>query len=782
MATLASSLVANAVPIPRTRLIGRESERGTARASLLDEAVPLLTLTGPGGVGKTRLALAVTQDVAGAFADGVAFIDLSPLTDPALVLPAIAGAVGVTESGDAPLTEVLTAALRPRQLLLLVDNCEHLLVIAAELVADLLAACPAIQILATSRAPLRLRGERELPVSPLSLPSRGASLADVTRADAVTLFVRRAQAVRPDFDVTEQNAGQLAEVCQRLDGLPLAIELAAAWMKVLTPPVLLDRLGGRLLELTGGARDLPARQQTLRGAIAWSHDLLGEDERTLFRRLGTFVGGWTIEAAEAVARSGAPGGLDALAALAALVDHSLVRHEVPHDEESASEPRYTMLEMIRAYAQQQLVASGETETARDAHAAFFLALAEAAAPQLHGPEQLTWLERLEAEHDNLRAALAWTLERGETETALQLTGALGEFWRVRGHLSEGRAWLDRALANGTAGGSGAPRAKALQEAGTLAWCQGDYRAAAALLEESLARWRTLDDARGIAWTLAFLADAVGDLGETDRATALYEEALALFRRLADERGIAMVANDLGVEAQRLGDLERAESLFAEALALDRKLGNQGWANLRLANLADVALLRNRAVEAAALYQESLAAAWALGHKTVCQVGLVGLARTAAATGHPRRAARLLGAAEAYGEAIGAPLQVEERAGFERALALAREALGVQGLAAELAVGRALSPEQAVAEAPSATTEPEAAPPPTSSAPANPFRLTQREREVLTLLAQRFTNKEIAEALFVSARTVQTHTISIFSKLGVDNRRDAAALAVRHGLA
>ena len=441
-----------------------------------------------------------------------------------------------------------------------------------------------------------------------------------------------------------------------------------------------------------------------------------------------------------------------------------------------------MLETIRAYAQERLTASAETAAARDAHAAYFLALAEAAEPRLHGPEQLAWLERLETEHDNLRAALAWTLERGENETALRLTGALGEFWRVRGHLSEGRSWLDRALASGTADGGGAPRAKALQEAGTLAWCQGEYGAAAALLEESLARWRTLEDSREIASTLAFLADAVGDRGEADRATALYEEALSLFRRLADERGIAMVANNLGVEAQLHGDLDRAETLFAEALALDRKHGNQGRANLRLANLADVALLRDRVVEAATLYRESLAGAWALGHKTICLIGLVGLARTAAATGHPRRAARLLGAAEAYGEAIGAPVQVEERDGLERALALAREALGEEGLAAELAVGRALSPEHAVTEALATTAEPEAAPPPPPSAPADRFRLTQREREVLTLLAQRLTNKEIAEALFVSARTVQTHTISIFTKLGVDNRRDAAALAVRHGLA
>jgi predicted ATPase/DNA-binding CsgD family transcriptional regulator len=774
MAAVAPELQVESLPIPRTRLIGRETERAAARRLLLHHAVPVLTLTGPGGVGKTRLALAIAQDVADAFTDGVAFVDLSPLADPALVLPAIAGAVGVIESGGGLLAKQLAAVLRPRQLLLLLDNCEHLLASVAGLVADLLTACPAVQVIATSRAPLRVRGERELPVSPLVLPSRGAGLADVARADAVALFVRRAQAVRPDFEVTEQNAAAVAEVCHRLDGLPLAIELAAAWMKALPPPVLLDRLGGRLLELTGGRRDLPARQQTLRDTIAWSHDLLGVDERTLFRQLGTFVGGWTIEAAESVATAGVPSGLDVLAGLAALVDHSLVRQE----EGPAGEPRYAMLETIRAYAEEQLAASGETVAARDAHAAFFLTLVEAAEPRLHGPEQLMWLDRLEVEHDNLRAALAWTLERSETESALRLAGALGEFWRVRGHLSEGRAWLDRALE----GGDGAARAKALQEAGTLAWCQGDFEVAAVLLEESLARWRALDDPGGIAWTLAFLADAVGDRSESDRAIALYEEALFLFRRLADERGIAMVANNLGVEAQRRGDLDRAETLFAEALALDRKHGNQGWVSLRLANLADIALLRDRAAEATTLFRESLTEARALGHKTVCLVGVVGMARTAAATGYPRRAARLLGAAEAYGEAIGAAIQMGEREGFERAVTLVREALGEEELAAEFAVGRALSPEQAVAEALAPTTEPEAAPPPAPSAPGDPFRLTRREREVLTRLAQRLTNKEIAEELFLSPRTVQTHTISIFTKLGVDNRRDAAALAARHELA
>src|SRR5215208_1361545 len=447
MAPPASSSPLQTVPHPRTRLIGRQTELAAAHALLLDEAVPLLTLTGPGGIGKTRLALAIAHDLIDHFADGVAFVDLAVIADGALVPGAVGRVLGTAvETGPDP-DEQLAAFCRPRQLLLVLDNCEHLIESVAALTSRLLAACPALQVLATSRAPLHLHVEHELPVPTLL---RGADAAD-----AVALFVERARMVRPGFRLDATTEPVLAAICRQLDGLPLAIELAASWIRLLLPGPLLARLSDRVLELTGEARDLPARQQTLREAIAWSHDLLSDGEQVLFWRLGVFAGGFDLDAASAVAAvAGGPDG-DVLAGLAALMYQSLVQRA-----EGGKAPRFAMLETIRSFAVERLEASGELAAVREAHARYFLGLAEATAPHLEGPEQATWLDQLDRDHANLRAALGWVQERGDAGTGLRLAGALGLFWFMRGDLAEGRSWLSTVLAM-PAATEPAIRAKAL---------------------------------------------------------------------------------------------------------------------------------------------------------------------------------------------------------------------------------------------------------------------------------------------------------------------------------
>ncbi len=520
------------LPAPLTSFVGREREAEVLVNLLRRADTRLVTLTGPGGVGKTRLALRVAEALAPEFADGAAVVPLATVLDVELVAPTLARVLRVRGVGDRPPVEHLVAALRDRRLLLVLDNFEHI-VEAAPLVADLLAACPRLAVLATSREVLRLSGEHAFALNPLALPEAEADHESIAQAEAVRLFALRAQAARVDFALTETNTSTVAEICQRLDGLPLAIELAAARVAHLPPVVLLARLDRRLPLLRGGARDLPARLRTMRDAIAWSYDLLDEGEQVLFRRLSVFVGGSTLEAAEAVAGDL---GIDVLEGVASLVGKSLLRLE-----DEGSDVRYRMLETVREFGLEQLASSDEESVIRVAHAAFFLALAEAAEPCLMGPDEATWLERLATELPNVRAALAWTLEREDAEAALRLATDLFWFWYSRSDRREGERWLEAALAK--TGGGATARADALIAAAILATVR-NCTAAVALAEEGLVIARAHGYASGSARALLALGIAAEWVGDFDRAVVVEEEALALLRELNDPFRSALVLVNL----------------------------------------------------------------------------------------------------------------------------------------------------------------------------------------------------------------------------------------------
>jgi predicted ATPase len=609
------------LPAPLTPLVGREQEVAAVCSLLRHPEVRLVTLTGTGGVGKTRLGLEVGTNLLDDFADGVCFVPLAPISDADLVIPTIAQALGIKEAGERTVADLLQAHVRDKRLLLLLDNFEQVLVAAARLSA-LLADCPQLKLLVTSRAVLHIHGEHEFPVPPLALPDlahlpEGEALAEYA---AVTFFLQCAQAAKPDFQATPANTRAIAEICVRLDGLPLAIELAAARVKLLPPQALLARLGHRLQVLTSGARDAPVRQQTLRSMLAWSYNLLDAQEQRLFRRLSVFVGGCTLEAVEGLYTALGEMPADVLDGVASLIDKSLLRPS----EQEGGEPRLLMLATIREYGLEVLASSGEMESTLRAHAHYYLRLAKDAEVEIGGPRQAAWLNRLERDHDNLRAVLQWSLEQAgnkeaienerSMETALRLGGALRSFWVVHGHISEGRSFLERALA--VREGIKAPvQAKALIVAGHLAFIQSDYDRAEPLFQQSLVLYRQLEDQPGIAFALSLLGSVAWTKGQMAAARALTKEALAIARQVDDMERIANALFILGLVSSSQGEYDGARALFEESVAIHRVLGNKQGIAHALSQLAQVLLVsQGDLARVSLLLEECLALSQEVGFK------------------------------------------------------------------------------------------------------------------------------------------------------------------------
>jgi predicted ATPase/DNA-binding CsgD family transcriptional regulator len=813
------------LPAPRSSFVGRERETEEVERELA--MTRLLTLTGVGGSGKTRLALEVARDLVEAYPNGVWLVELASLSEEALVPKAVAEALEVLERPAEPLLDTLAEVLRDRQLLLILDNCEHLLEASARLVDKLLDSCPRVRIMATSREALGVEGEIRWVVPPLSVPElkpTTPSSEELEGYESVRLFVERARGRDSTFSLSPQDAQTVAEICLMLEGIPLAIELAVARVGILSLEQISERLTDSLKLLTGGTKTQMVKQRTLRGALDWSYELLSEEEKELFGRLSVFAGGWTLEAAEAV---GAGGGLEegeVLDLLSGLVEKSLV---MARGSEQGG-VRYRLLEPVRQYAREKLEESGETQAAKRAHAGYFLVLAEESEPELFGPRDVEWLERLEEEHDNMRAALSWALGEAQAELGLRLAAALWPFWEAHGHYSEGRRWIEEALKK-EGRTSGAMRAKALNAVGRIAIAQsdthraevaaqegielsteveigssladsfrrmlglaadwrGDYEQAKELTEESLMLSRQAQEKVSIADALIELAGILNYLGDRERGKELYEEGIVLCREVGYASGLGKGLLGLGYFLVLEGDYEQGATLNEEAVALFRERGYKANLEYALVNLGGAALLRGDHERARSYYEESLTLCKELGERLTASDCLEGLACIFAAEEASEQAARLFGAALALREAIGYQNTLEEDAWREPYVATARSLAGEDSWEEALAQGRAMSMEEAIeyalsAEEPSATTPSSTTSHSSlSSAPEHPAGLTSREVEVLGLVATGMTNAQVAQRLFLSPRTVHRHLNSIYHKLGVRSRTAATVFALEHGLA
>lgn len=810
MLSAASSLPQGQLPLSRTPLIGREREVAAVVTLVWDERVPLLTLTGPGGVGKTRLALEAAARLVGELPDDVCFIPLASVRDPDLVVTGIASALGVREVGLESIQDRLIERLTGRRLLLVLDNFEHILP-AAGLVGDLLAACPELQILTTSRASLHLRDERIYPVPPLPLPDDTLArlLDELETNPSIKLFVQQARAVNPDFELTGENALVVATICTRLDGLPLAIELAAARTRALSPQALLSHLDQRLRLLTGGPRDAPARQQTLSDTIQWSYDLLSPEQQALFRLLSVFVGGFTLEAAQEVAY-----GAGSLNDLEQLIDASLITVGEGLDRT----PRFGMLETIHEFGLESLSACGESPKAFERHAEYFTVLAEQAQPVLAGaPDQKQWLIRLDSDHANLQAAFDWSIHSGDVIRAYRMAISLDEFWHALGYGEEGRRWLMMIL-DLPADVSVDMQAAAHRSLGMLMREYGQYDEAEALHLRAIDLYHESGNLEGLAETYISAGDVSMYRGAYERASELYErghalaeaagiqrlvavgligrcaiavlvardydraegfaaQSLQISRAARDERNSAMALVFLGHVALWRGDLDAAERWAQECIACATEVGDFGWIALGLELTGYIELERAEYANAYQHFVESLRINWNARELMMCAECLEGLAGSAAGLGHHARGAQLLGVAAVLRDRIGSPVPPPRQARYDRTLATISSGLCTEQLAATVAEGRAWTLEHAIAYAlePLELVEPAPARDPLSI-------LTRREIEVLRLLVEGYSNKEIAVELSISPHTAVRHVASIMNKLGAESRTAAATWAMRNGIA